>query len=139
MRGFLRLKAMVGWLFVVTLFLVLPTLPALADYIAVGPIKGEECTSYLIFESCEMHSVDAVEGSDGQLYTVQTRYESVSDHKVLKDGTERCLIRLKARGLGLWSKAANLLLSDRFYTKTSSGGYEKVGVETLVFKCRKRD
>ena len=112
---------------------------ASADYIAVGPIKGEACTSYLIVESCDMHSVDAVEGSDGQLYTLQTRYESVSDHKVLKDGTERCLIRLKARGLGLWSKAADLLLSNRFYTKTSSGEYESVDVEMLAFKCRKRD
>ena len=113
--------------------------PASADYIAVGPIRGQECTSYVLFESCEMYSVDAVLGDGDKLYTIQTRYESVSDHKVLKDGTERCWIRLKAGGLGLWSKAANLFLADRFHTKTPDGEYEKIDVEYLVFKCKKTD
>ena len=86
--------------------IVMP-MPATADYAVVGPIRGQECTSYLLFETCEMHSVDAVLGDDDKLHTLQRRYEAVSSHRVESDGTERCWIRLKARGQGLISGAIN--------------------------------
>ena len=127
------LAALVG---VVPLIL---SMSALADYLAVGPFSGEECTNYVVFDKCETHSVDAVEGEDGRLYTLQTRYPEVSRHWARKNGTGMCRINLKAqRRVGFWDDAANMLFGGPdFYTKTSSGGYEKVDVEYIMFECRK--
>ena len=119
--------------------IVMP-MTAAADYVVVGPIRGQECTSYLLFETCEMHSVDAVLGDDDKLHTLQRRYEAVSSHRVESDGTERCWIKLKARGQGLISGAINAVkrpYSPMFYTKTT-GKYDPIDVESLTFKCRKR-
>ena len=86
-----------------------------------------------------MYSVDAVEGEDGRLYTIQTRYPDVSRYWTRKNGTGMCRINLKAqRRVGFWDDAANLLFGGPdFYTKTSGGGYEKVDVEYIAFECRK--
>ena len=118
---------------------IIMPMTALADYIAVGPFEGEECTSYVLFDRCKMHSVDAVEGEDGRLYTLQTQYPDVSKYWVRKNGQEMCLISLKAqRRVGFWDEAANMLFGGPdFYTKTSGGGYEKVDVEYIAFECRK--
>ena len=124
---------------VAPVFLLLsPSTPALADYIATGPFEGEECTSYVVFDRCKTHSVDAVEGDDGRLYTLQERYEDVSKHWVRKNGTQMCRIDVKAqRRTGLWDNVANLLLArPTFYTRTSDGRHEEVDVEYLMFKCR---
>ena len=82
---------------------------ASADYIAIGSFQGEECTNYLVIEKCEMRSVDAVEGEDGRLYTLQTRYPNVSRHWTRKNGTGMCRINLKAQsewGFGRCSEHA---------------------------------
>ena len=118
--------------------IVMP-MTALADYIAVGSFEGEECTSYLVLDVCDMRSVDAVKGDDGRLYSVRRRYPDVSKYWVRKKRTQMCRINLKGRrAIGLWDDAANLLFgsSTKFYTKTSQG-YKKVDVEFLQFKCRK--
>ena len=60
--------AHMGRIIAVVGVLALLSAPASADYIAVGPIRGQECTSYILFESCEMYSVDAVLGDGDKLY-----------------------------------------------------------------------
>ena len=123
---------------VVAGLLVLP-ITASAAYIAVGPFQGEECTSYLVVDTCETHSVDAVGDDEGRLYTLPKQYQEVSKHWTRKNGTEMCRINFKAqRRVGFWDEAANMLFGGPdFYTKTSGGGYEKVDVEYIAFECRK--
>ena len=115
------------------------TMPALADYLAVGPFSGEECTNYVVFDKCKTVSVNAVKGDDGRFYALQRRYEDVSKHWVRGNGQEMCKINLKAqRRVGFWDDALNLLFGGpAFYTKTSDGGHEKVDVEYIMFRCRR--
>lgn len=112
--------------------------PAWADYIAVGRFEGQECTSYILIERCKMRSVDAVEGKNGRLYTLQKRYSDVSRHWRRKSGQEMCTINIRRGHVGIWGEVAHLLSgTPDFYTKKPDGGYEKVDVEYLIFPCRK--
>lgn len=55
----------------------------LAQYCAVGNIKGNVCSGFVI-EACKFVQVDAVKGDDDILYTVGRCYESVSEYSESK-------------------------------------------------------
>lgn len=110
---------------------IIPTF-AMADYIATGPIRGQECTSYIIFDSCKSRRIDAVEDDNGQPFTVKNNYSQVSDYK-----NGRCWIKTKSVGGGLLSWATNALKAPVFLEKKKDGSYEKLDIEYLVFPCKK--
>ena len=102
------------------------------EYIVLGKITGNECTSFVVFESCKRRTIDAVSGPEGKLYSVKSRYSQVSEYR---DG--RCWINHKSLGGGLISGAINLFSNVQFYEKQTDGKYEKIDPEYLIFKCRK--
>lgn len=114
--------------------MVLWTAPANADFIATGPIKAEACNSYVLIRSCKTHTIHAVKGDDGGMYTIATRYPSVSEYKESKG---LCWIHLKSRGGGMWSMGINATISHDFYEKKPNGSFSKVDAEYLVFPCVK--
>ena len=107
--------------------------PLMADYVVTGPIRGNECSGFVV-EVCSSRSVDAVKGDDGSLYTVQRRYETVSEYK---ENAGRCWIDVKSRGSGLLSMALNLFTGTEFFEKQKDGTYERIDIEYLVFECKK--
>jgi hypothetical protein len=76
---------------------------ARADYVATGSIRGNVCWGFII-ESCSFHPIDAVEGEDGRLYTMRTRYKTVSEYD---EKMGRCWIRTKSTSGGFWPWATN--------------------------------
>lgn len=122
--------------FIVALAVLAVSVPSAAwpEYCATGPIRGNICSGFVI-ESCSFVRVDAVEGDNGQLYTVRDCYESVSEYK---EGDGRCWIRTKSSGAGLWSWMTNAAVQPKFFHKNDRGEYEELDVEYLVFECVKR-
>ena len=110
--------------------------PANAEYIVTGKIRGQECTSYIVFESCTWRSIDSAGGGSGRLYTLPRRYPEVSQHSEKKG---RCWIDIKSRRWGLISGVINLFSDVTFYEKQKDGSYEELDVEYLMFPCRKAD
>ena len=108
--------------------------PANAEYIVTGKIRGQECTSYIVIESCTWRSINAAKGEDGRLYTLAQRYAEVSQYSEKKD---RCWIDIKSRRWGLISAIINLFSDVTFYEKQKDGSYEELDVEYLVFPCVK--
>jgi hypothetical protein len=104
---------------------------AVADYVATSPIEGNVCSGFIL-ESCKFYRVSAVKGSDGQLHSINTRYDSVSE---FDESKRRCWIHTKSKGGGLWSWGANMALQPEFYTTTESNEYEKIDVEYITFSC----
>jgi len=117
----------------VALVLALWALPAFADYYVAGEMTGEQCTSYVLFDFCNFVRIDAVKGSDGQLWTIADRFSRVDEHH---DG--RCWISIKSRGAGLIPWGVNALVAPEFFTKTSARTYELVDVEYITFPCEQR-
>ena len=116
-------------------WLVLPG-PANADYIVTGKIRGQQCTSYIVFDHCSTRSIDAVKGKDGRLYTIKRRYPKVSDYSEKKG---LCWINTKSRGGGLITGAMNLFLGVTFFEKKQDGSFKELDIEYLVFPCVKTD
>lgn len=105
-----------------------------ADYIAIGPIKGEECWSFGI-SRCKTYELHAVKGEDGKLHTIRRRYPDVGEYRG-SDG--RCWFHLKSRGGGILSGVVNIFMKDKeFYTRDKDGKYRQVDVQTIMFRCRK--
>ena len=116
-------------------WLVLPW-PANAEYIVTGKIRGQQCTSYIVFDRCTMRSVDAIKGKDGTLYTVKRRYPKVSEHSEKKG---LCWINIKSRGGGLISGVINLFSDVTFLEEQQDGSFKELDIEYLVFPCVKTD
>lgn len=116
-----------------TLILILFAASSHAEYIAKGKITGQECTSYIIVDSCKNRQIDAVKGDDGRLYSVKRRYQSVNEYR-----GGRCWVHIKSRGMGLISNAINVFAGSQFYEKQPDGTYEEVDPEYITFKCKKR-
>lgn len=102
-----------------------------AEYCATRAIRGNVCKGFVI-ESCKSVQVDAVEGNNGQLFTVRECYDKVSDYRK-SDGL--CWIRTKSTGAGLWSWMTNAATQPKFFHKNERGEYEELDVEYLVFDC----
>lgn len=115
----------------VTAFLLM-AMPVSADYVVTGKITGQVCKGFGI-KSCSFVDVDAVEGDDGRLYTMNRRYKDVSDYSASKG---RCWIRTKPREGGIIGWAIGAVSGSTFYTQTANG-YEKADVESITFPCRK--
>ena len=105
-----------------------------ADYCAIGQIEGQVCRGFVI-ESCKNIQVDAVKGSDGQLYTVKECFQEVSEYR---ESTDRCWIRTKSKGAGLFSWGVNAIGQPVFLHKDENGSYKELDVEYITFKCVKR-
>lgn len=108
--------------------------PALAEYVATGPIEGNVCKGFGI-EVCSTHTIVAVKGDDGRMYTVNRQFPSVTEYK---EKTGRCWINTKAKGWGLISSAINAAKQPVFFERSPSGEYKELDVEYLTFKCAKR-
>jgi hypothetical protein len=107
--------------------------PLAAKYLVDGEIKGQVCTSYVVVSSCEMVSIEAVEGDDGQLFAIKQEYESVSE---FNESTGRCWIRLDISPSWLW-RIKRKLAGPQFFTKNRDGQYKKVNPEYVTFRCKK--
>jgi hypothetical protein len=107
---------------------------AQAEYCAIGNIKGNVCSGFVI-EACKFVQVDAVKGDDDKLYTVNRCYGSVSEYSESKG---RCWIKTKSKGGGLLSWGVNAATQPEFFHLSENGDYEKLDVEYLTFKCQKR-
>ncbi len=122
-------------IFLFAVSFVLPA-PATAEYIVTGKIRGQECTNYIVFESCTWRSIDVASGAGGRFFTLPQRYPEVSQHSEKKG---RCWINIKSRRWGLISGSINLYSYVTFYEKLQDGSYEELDVEYLMFPCRKAD
>ena len=109
---------------------------ARADYLVLGKIEGWACKSRLIFESCGLVPVDAVEGPGGQPYTIQPRYKTVSEYK---KKLNRCWINIKPRKPGLLGGLIGRATAPKFLMKMKDGTYQQVDVENITFKCQRVD
>jgi hypothetical protein len=115
------------------LFALAISAPVYADYFAIGKIEGQVCYGFGI-EVCGLHIISAVKGDDGKLYEPNTHYQSVSEYR---ESSGRCWIHTKTTKLGLFNSVANAVFQPTFYEKVN-GEYEKLDVEYITFKCRKR-
>lgn len=106
--------------------------PAFAEYVATGSIEGSECKGFGI-EACSFVSVDAVEGDDGQLFTLQDRYQEVTEYDPDKG---RCWVATKTKGVGVLGWAMDAFAGPRFFTE-SVDGFEPVDVDYITFPCRR--
>ena len=106
----------------------------LADYCATGKVEGNVCSGFII-ESCKFIKIDAVKDGVGNLFNMKRCYEDVSEYKSSKS---LCWINTKSKGMGLISTAMNMAVQPDFLHKNSSGEYEDVDAEYIVFKCKKR-
>jgi len=75
-----------------------------------------------------MVDVDAVEGDNGQLFTVAQRFESVDEFN-----GQLCFIRLHYDGWIEW--IVRKAKGPVFLTKLPDGKYEKMEADYVVFKC----
>ena len=104
-------------------------------YVVEGEITGNVCRSWILFKSCKIVDVDAVDGEGGQKFSLKERYEKVDE---FNRSTERCFIRLGRASLfswmlsWIWPNATGPV----FYRKLEDGTFEKVDVEYVTFKCR---
>jgi hypothetical protein len=57
--------------------LALSSTPLAADYMVDGKIEGSLCTSYIIFSSCRMVPIDAVQEDDGQPIPIKEEFNNV--------------------------------------------------------------
>ena len=71
----------------------------LAAYYVSGEIEGNVCRGFVI-EACGLHKIHAVRGSDGRLFEVTNRFESVSEYK---ESSGRCWVSTKSTSLGVLS------------------------------------
>ncbi len=113
--------------------LLLSSFSANAEYCATGVIKGNICSGFIL-ESCKTVKIDAVKGENGELFSINKCYSSVSEYSKSK---KLCWINTKSKGGGALSWAANSLTQPDFLHKNESGKYEELDVEYLVFKCTK--
>jgi hypothetical protein len=105
-----------------------------ATFSVTGPIKGNTCSGFII-ESCEMHRIDGVKGSDGEIYTMKFQYESVDEYN---ERTNLCWIKTKSKGAGWLSLGINSVAQPVFVEKIAANKYEELDVEYLVFPCAKK-
>lgn len=104
------------------------SLPAEADYLRTGPIKGTVCTG-IVIKSCSKVSIDAVE-SDGQPYTIADSFKHVDEHS-----GSICHINLKSNNV--ITNAIHKAKNPTLLTKTADG-FKKVSPDYITFKCRKQ-
>lgn len=111
---------------------VVATQASNGKYIAEGTIQGFVCTNYLIFSSCRLVELAAVEGEDGRLYTISEEYETVSE---FNERASRCWIRIRSEGWISW--ALNRVMGPRFFVLNDNDQLQLVSPESITFRCRK--
>jgi|TARA_Y100000031_G_scaffold153900_1_gene200254 hypothetical protein len=110
---------------------------ALADYLVVGAIKGQSCIYYGPFWNCTTDiTIDAIEGSDGNLYKLPIQYSDVSEYD---EEAGMCLIRVASR----WPNPIGWLVDEtvnlRYFARQPDGIYQLVDFESLLFRCEKAE
>jgi hypothetical protein len=105
-----------------------------AEYLATGSIQGQVCSG-IVIQACSFRTVSAVKGSDGRLYEIKRSFASVTSYN---DATNRCIVRIKARGDSIISWGIDAIKNPTFYEMSAGGQYEPIDVEYLSFKCVQR-
>jgi hypothetical protein len=134
------------WLALVTLALMSSS--AQAEYEAQGGLRGFFCTTWLFFDTCKFHPVDAVADQNGRLFTPATLYPDVSEYKPpTATSPAKCWIQLKAdpARLGWFATLYNNFAGlPEFYSLKPGGdpakldNYDKRGTpDFIVFNCIK--
>ena len=118
----------------ITLFTLLFSVSAIADYCAVGKIEASECSGFII-KSCSFIKVDAVRDDEGNLFNPKKCYKSVTEYSSSKN---LCWINTKSKGGGIISWGLNAATQPNFLHKNSKGEYEEVDADFIVFKCSKK-
>ena len=100
-----------------------------ADYYVTGKIQG--ANKKLLGFATSIVDVHAV-GKPGDLYSLQLRYEKVSEYSKSKG---RCWIKTE---LGQIGKVLNFFKNQSFYQRQSDGSYKKLNLEYITFPCVKK-
>ena len=103
-----------------------------SGYIVKGRIEGSICSNWVVFSTCHLVDVDAIEGDGGKLFTVTDRFETVNEYT-----GERCFIRLQHDGWIEW--LVRNATGPVFFTKLPDGKFKKVAVEYLTFACEEEN
>ena len=112
-------------------------------YVATGEIVGFVCRGFVFFDACRDVQIDAVRGTDGQLYTMKDQFDNVDEYR---EGTSLCFVRTKhdnwfatmTAWIGWLAYFFGYNWQETFLTKNSQGQYVRVDPEYLRFKCSRQ-
>jgi len=104
-----------------------------AEYIAIGPIKAEDCYDFGI-KLCSIKTVTEVR-KDGKRYEISKYYESVSR---FNESRGMCYINTKSQGAGIFSWGLNKLTQPDFWGYDGEGKFGKIDADYIFFECVQR-
>lgn len=111
---------------------------ASADYVVVGPVNGIVTG---IFGGVTSYSIAWLQNSKGERWAFPSRFKTVDEYNVKKNGTALCLVNVKSTGYGVFSWAANQIKDNPNFYGVESKKSEppvKYDPDHIVFTCRKQ-